>query len=272
MNWHFSKGGYLESYNHESDGRSDMESMLFGLIERPSSPLFEAIGAAQEISRLFPNEPLILCLSGGLDSICMFHAFRQSGVAFSCVTAIYSNGLNRQESEFAIRICEKFNVPLTLKHLDIGEFYGSGRSRDYSALGKTDDLGYCCHLWLLDGLNGICILAGQPPIPIRDISGIRIGLRYEANSCYSHFAMARNMKLIPSFFLYSPQLLVSFVNTPIFQNAIDKKNGVESDADEFQFKRNLYVQSGFPITEHSTKLSGFENFAEKFPHIPKAKF
>lgn len=72
------------------------------------------------------NLPLILCVSGGKDSVCLFHAVMKFKEKFKSAPEVihFNHGLRKasnKEAEFVRTLCGRFNVPIRVFKLNVKE-------------------------------------------------------------------------------------------------------------------------------------------------------
>lgn len=78
------------------------------------------------------NLPLILCVSGGKDSVCLLHLIMRYRDKFNILPEVvhFNHGLRKKsksEEDFMKSLCDKFEIPLKIFKLNV---------KEYSAMGK----------------------------------------------------------------------------------------------------------------------------------------
>lgn len=230
---------------------------LAPLKRMPLRPIDEARMAAGEIYKKFGTAPT-LCLSGGLDSECMAHAFLAEGIPFKAATLIFTEDLNSHDSGHAISFCKEHHIPHELVRLDIVKFFTSG---DYLAYVKK----YFCHtpelaaqLWFLDQISGPFVWAGEAfrIFPGNEIPAIRSISEFEA--VFYRYVKLNKLASVPNFHFFSSELAWSFFKESLQKNYISFE---EYDPEYYKGKLDFYRNAGFELRElpeRFRKLHGFE--------------
>lgn len=194
----------------------------------------KALAAIRREQMLSPRTAVVVGLSGGADSVALLHLLLslREELSLSSVTALHVNhGLRGEEAErdqqFVKRLCEQWNVPLTVVSCDVASLAAkqrigveeAGRMARYEQLARAADEFPICriatahtasdnvetlllHLCRGSGLHG---LAGIPPVrgrvirPLIDCTRDEIeaycaehGLAYVTDSTNADVSYARN--------------------------------------------------------------------------------
>jgi tRNA(Ile)-lysidine synthase len=101
----------------------------------------------------YQSKPLVLALSGGIDSIVLLHILQQLRTQLGCsVRAIHINHQLAAEAadwqQFVTQICDRSNIPLTAKRVEVDQECGDGleaaaRTARYSAIQEELDSEDC---------------------------------------------------------------------------------------------------------------------------------
>lgn len=111
-------------YKYENDSRLIEERFLFKFnpISRTLKPWRdEVLHTAQTIANS-TTRPLMVCLSGGLDSEIIAKAFLECNIPFTAISFKHSAGTNLYDIEYAIRFCKKHNVEHKIIEFDFDDF------------------------------------------------------------------------------------------------------------------------------------------------------
>lgn len=253
----------LTENNHFTFGRlpDDEETFIAQcgpLNKLPLPPKETAVLAARRIFENANGLKIKLCLSGGIDSACMLEAFLESGVSFEAVFLRFKNSLNEFDISTNLTTCEALGVPFSFVDLDILQFFDSGEFLQTSEKYECQSPQMAAHLWLLDRVDGLPVMAGNPIAPIwRGNNWFFVGLPGELHSVYFKYFLLNNRPGVPMFFLYSPELISSFLHLQCMQPYINKQilNTAEYNYLE---KCNGYKEGGFTSAPRANKYTGFE--------------
>ena len=161
----------LTFQNHFNFGRNpDDESeflISFGSLQQPcKNPMSESVVAAQYIYEDNSSAKLNLMLSGGIDSECMARAFLAAKIPFEATFMRFKNNLNFFDIQTNVQFCEQNNIKYSFVDLDIIHFLESGLYLEIASKYECQSPQLAAHLWLLDQVDGVPVLGGNPIAPI----------------------------------------------------------------------------------------------------------
>lgn len=252
----------LTKNNHFVYGRVESEPDTFlaqcGTLEREvRTPLEEAICSAQYIYET-QKDKIKLCLSGGIDSESMLQAFTAANVPCEAVFLRFSDNLNQFDIITNIEKCEELGIPYSFVELDILGFFDSGKFLDVAKRYACPSPQLAAHLWLLEQIEGFPLLAGNPIAPIwKSEHWYFVGMPGELHTSYFNFFTVNQRAGVPWFFLYSPELIASFLKLEVMRNYVNKKVTSEEKY-SYHEKVKSYQQGGFRVQPRLNKFTGFE--------------
>ena len=88
----------------------------------------EVLATAQHIADS-ETRPLVVCMSGGIDSEVIARAFIELGVSFSALTAEFTDGSNTHDTDHARRFCAAQGITQHWLKLDPVQAFGDGMER-----------------------------------------------------------------------------------------------------------------------------------------------
>lgn len=88
-------------------------------------PMEAARRAARLIIKSNGNRPIMIPLSGGIDSECMAKSFLYADVPFMPVIMRFHEGYNDFDTKWAFRFCQEFDLRPTVVDLNLEKFYAS---------------------------------------------------------------------------------------------------------------------------------------------------
>lgn len=266
----------LTQKNHFVHGRHPTETDTFvvqcGELSRtPETPLNEAVKCAQYIYETQADK-IKLCLSGGVDSESMARAFLEAKVPFEAVFLKFLSGLNQYDIATNINWCEANGISYSTVDLDILNFFDSGQYYELADTYRCPSPQLAAHMWLLEQIDGLPILAGNPMAPIwKSEHWYFVGLPGELHTSYFNFFEANQISGVPWFFLYSPELAASFFRLEVMSQYVNKKVFSEEDYTYLE-KVKSYQQGGFAVHARQNKFTGFELVRQHYDRLHKKQY
>jgi hypothetical protein len=246
---------------------------------KPLSPFEEAVKAAMLIHRRAKDEPVKLCISGGIDSECMALAFKASGVEFTAEIFEFEDGYNQHDVKTAFSICRDLDIKYNIHKLDIVDFFESRSFIKYTTSGACGSPQIAAHCWLADQVKGVPVFAGNfiffhnNDINF-DLKANRIKIPDYKEFSVDRFLRSKNRFGVSSFLLYTPNLVFSFFEHTRAQNSEMYDNSALIY--KYDLKKQIYSEGGFNFghyPERTTKFTGFEvlkDYFDKKYNIPGA--
>lgn len=252
--------------NHFEYGYTENNSQIFevkfGRLNRqPLTGFEEAVNCARIINENRKDQNISLCISGGVDSEAMLRAFIAAGVGFNIYILKFKDDLNDFDIRTNINLCEKLNLNTKIIDLDVINFLESGEFLKYGQKYKCQSPQLAVHLWLLDQIDGLPVLAGNPFIKT-SVNGntFFIGCPGDLHCAYFRYFELNNRQGAPWFFIYSPELCASFLKLPTAQHL----HSLSINPNEYTYshKCQLYVEAGFNVNPRKDKYTGFERLRD----------
>ncbi len=231
--------------------------------EQPRSPFAEARHAARRL-REEQSEEISLCISGGVDSDAMLQAFLAEGVAVRSYVFRYrrrsrfATPWNQHDLQDAFRSFREKSLKFEVVDIDAQEYFESGAVFTDSAEYLCPSPQLCLQLRILDLIPGCPVLSWNAPnsesgLAPTDRGGLGLpGYKYFS---FDRYFEKRRRAGVAFFFLYTPELLYSFLNLPRFQSAAQGSYALKCD---------LYRDGGFTIRNRQNKFTGFERLREYY--------
>lgn len=239
---------------------------FLGKSERPAESGFvEAQRAAALVAENMPG-PLWLWLSGGVDSEAMAQAFIAKKIPFKVAIGRYNKGLNDFDIIWAIEFCKKQNLPYEMIDLDLDHFYESGRHGHLADLYRCRSPQFTAHFEMMMQVDGTSLMPWQPPKATPQLNRyVTLGFPDDHYFSYARFLTVEKKPGAPYFFLYTPTLISSFLQTEAMRTVL--RDGRLSGS-EYDLKMKVYEQAGFKLQRRPEKWTGFEkvkqHFAERY--------
>lgn len=250
-------------YGFSNMGQNVYEVKLGGLVAEPKSGYIESSECAKYIRDNNNRSAIQLCLSGGIDSEAMLQAFLKARVPFEVFFLKFENKFNNFDIDTNISICRSLNLNIKIVDLDIISFFESGDFLKYGERYRCQSPQLAAHLWLLDQLDGVPVLGGNPIIPTYNKKNIFfMGLPGDLHCAYFRYFEKNQREGVPWFFIYSPEQTSSFLRTDIARSSISSQ--LPPHKYSYMMKCLQYQQSGFDVRPRLNKFTGFEKVRDYY--------
>jgi hypothetical protein len=219
-------------------------------------PLKLAVDAVYDIVKKYPP-PYNLFVSGGIDSQAMLWAWVKSGQEFTVCHFDYGNDLNHHDREYLDKFITKNKLEsfLDLKIIpfDVMKFITGMELLEYAKKYDTASPQILTYCRLVEQVEGTVIFSGNYIDETKSSS-----LNYTILGLKRYAEINRN-KVVPFFFLHTPQLAYSFFGT-LF-------NTSKSHESHYMRKIWTYRTCQFPVVPQPNKKTGFERIKDLFDHV-----
>lgn len=225
------------------------------------------IDSAVEISDVcqkLNKRPLVM-YSGGIDSELMIAAFLESKRDFSVAHVKYTPNFNDHETRYVEQFSKKYDLDLHYFDVDPIEYFNDRNNFDQAVRDNA-------HLIETQLITSITPLIKDKFFPISDAPGVAMFRTekdiskkspwywkdYEHLSAYFFHCLKENMSACPSFYHWSPEIILAFLLDPIVVKIVN--NDIEGKITLRTTSGRIY-NTAFP--EYSSfvrpKYNGFEN-------------
>lgn len=209
------------------------------------TPIESAIDAVNKIISSYPAPYTLMC-SGGVDSQAMIYAWCQSGAPFEIISVRYvSDGVFFNEYDLVClgEVVKQHNVAINYKDIDVISFL----ENELQLVAATIDCSspqICTHARFTDFVgSGTVIYSGNT----LNLGGAMLSYPLLGLHRHSLLTSSETKRIIPFFFLHTPDLAYSLVD-----NMISGKMG------------SRYEGGGFEIIQPIRKYNGFEQLKEYY--------
>jgi hypothetical protein len=242
---------------------SDAWTVAYGKCERaPLDWRSECIETARLIRQSTADELWVLS-SGGIDSEVVLQAFLFADIRVKVAITRFNNDLNRHDIAWAIRFCERHEIPYRCLDLDIERFFASGEAWDYAALTKCVQPQLLHTMWAMDQVDGFpvlgsgeCYLVRRPVAaavpaapPVWDM------FEKERIAAWYRLLMERDKPGCAGFFQYNPENMLAFLRDPSIVALCE--NRLPQHSSTMLLKEEIYRR--YFLLERRKKYHGFEN-------------
>ena len=228
------------------------------------SPVEAAIDAAKKIHKQANGKKIFLCISGGIDSQVMVQSFIAAKIDFEAVLMVDVNNCNLDDVTHARIFTSKLNVKLNEIKFDYVDFIKNYKYVDMARKYRFNNPEYGILLSLMENLNGYCVYAGRP-ISVSKSADQQQVLGLAVDETWSRARYLERTKKIgcPEFLIYTPELVLSFLNTDYAKNFSLKEDW------DYSSKLKLLSNAGFDTSlAPPIKFTGFENIYKFFNETP----
>lgn len=231
-----------------------------------------------------------ICLSGGIDSEIVIRSFMETKAHFNVSIMNMKGNKNLHDISYAIVFCQQHKIKYRIYDVDVEKLSSDGTLTRYSSGIKSIALPYCLLMWFIDQLDGLPILGLELFTKVRRLfntdywdkrdeawtSGkmddfyktYKMGNPYdnatnqwevsilEVYMDLFRYFILYDIKAIPMFFSYTPELIYSYFIDPIITNYM-------SNQDELFYtlrksKLDVYLRN-FGDLSYREAYNGLEN-------------
>ena len=247
----------------------------------PTSFKDECLRAARLIGKA-ADKPILLFLSGGVDSEVTARSFLEAGISFEVATTnIIHNGkiINEHDTIYATSFIKKFNLKahtININFIDLSNRYKQIRETNNPAepyykvsMGFLNQImmfeQFCEHYFCITG-NGDVVIS-----PYRSYNqagpsqyGLYVGKSFSCSALAAYELSARKLINVARFFCYTPELMLAWILDPDIQHWIKYEKALMGPHGWMNIHtiKSFVLYKIWPDMEIRPKLIGFENIPE----------
>lgn len=262
-------------------------SINFKKISRPiKSWEEEAVSNARYIKSK-TDKPIIVALSGGIDSEVVCRSFLRAGIDFSVLTVKHKNNSNEHDIAYAERFCKTFNIKQTIIEVDPFILFGNDNIENYIGQGYiANNIFRYLQLFLLKTIHemGGCAVLGGGEQLYRNVDDV-ICLKYTEDFLLTlEWIKNNNILHFPYFFQTTPEMMSSYLEHELVKLLTSNPKYYRCPENGgFSPEKVIIYHSAFSDMDRRRKYHGFENivdfrlkqqkmlldrFPQKILHIP----
>lgn len=217
------------------------------------------------------SEPLDVCFSGGTDSEIVLRVFKDAGIKHNTFIFQYENDINVRDVVRAVDFCESYYIDYKIININLSKFF-ENEAEELQSKVWCPKVTRLPRLKFLDHLDNIPVFCDFQPRWHRrkrgDFSIESDWFTYfnEADFSVSMYANLIERKVIGNWFLYSPEVLLSFNNLTPIKRLI--RDGFE-DKTNSMLLRTMIHQDFWPDLQPRYKLHGYENVEGNYGTMPR---
>lgn len=230
------------------------------------------------------NKHVYVGLSGGSDSQVVCLALREAKIPFTPCIIVMEGGLNLHDNNNAVDFCKKFNFTPVKYKINLLDFYRL-EAKKWMEEYKISNPRTILQLWLQRFVaDGTFIMGGGDVQlnrylidPFDKNKQSEIGWRHKPTPILQHL-INNNLEGTTKFFMYTPELIASIINSKIMKQFVEVQDSVYSSTyivrkNFWQIYNNIPKQmlykDNWPEMNIVPKYHGFEN-ADLSREIAKA--
>ena len=259
-NWYSWKYG-----NDEIFGRQDLSNIkpmttIFGRYQGPVGSFKEEnINAAKSIIDHYPNMPIDIMFSGGIDSELILRSFLATKHPFNVKIFRYENDINIYEVSHAVVVCEQLHVPYQLIDFNLQKFFEND-AETISEQAQICKPRMLPQLKFLDYSDGLPIIGHSDMWWMRPHDDYSIKAEwemedYEFDNGSDKYSIYHNRPAVIQWFKWSPGLILSYLDLQWFKTLVNDgykgRMGVNST-------KIIGYKEAYPEMMKRTKKTGFE--------------
>lgn len=199
----------------------------------PASFREECIFAAKYLANQ-TNKHIYVGLSGGSDSQVVCLALREARIPFTPCIIVMDNNLNTHDIDSAFKFCKKFNLTPIKYKINLQEFYNK-QAREWMLQYKISNQRTILQLWLQQFVkDGTFIMAGGDvqlnryrTDPFDNTKQTELGWQHKPTPILQHL-IDNNLEGTTKFFMYTPELISSIINSKIIKQFAEVQDSVYS--------------------------------------------
>ena len=147
----------------EYEYKFDKLNLKFKPLSREVGTLYDELLSTVRFIRSSTDKPIMVCLSGGIDSEIICRAFLKAGIEFSVVTARHKNRTNDFDIQHARNFCKEFNIPMRIVELDTEDYFVNRVEQHISNGYKSLNIYRYFQLFMLETIESLggCAVIGS---------------------------------------------------------------------------------------------------------------
>lgn len=205
------------------------------------------------------NKNFILFFSGGTDSEIVLRNFIEIGIKPKIAIIKFTDLSNITDVEYAIKVCNSFEIdPIVIEH-DMQEFYFSGQAEEFAQEIQCTQLAYLNVYYMAKKFGTPAVMGGELLLRKHFTSPSEYYWYYvlrENEDCSAmRFSEKYKIPIVNEWFSYTPELMLYYLEHPSIQKLTQEKNyKLASVSTKNQVLKELY-----PAVEYRKKTHGFEH-------------
>ena len=241
-------------------------TVTYGVCKKPPFNFKGECYRAAQLIHESSDEIANIMFSGGNESEIVVRSFADQAIPFKVSILKFKRNLNLHDISFAVVFCEQRGIKYDIIDLDIEQFF-DGEVYEYAERTQCPTPMLPPTMWLADQIDGLPIIGSGEPYLAKVVpdayipgespyepSGWVFQEKERIQAWYRHFIIQQR-EAVPGFFQYTPELMYSFLNSPIVHELVDNKR--VGKLSTVSTKGEIY-RLWFADMIPRTKFNGFE--------------
>jgi hypothetical protein len=246
------------NYSYNDDGTFDLK---FTPISRPLLSFKEEVGeTAKKIGQSTDN-PIVLCMSGGIDGEIVARAFIENKIEFTVLSLRHIDGANDHDITFAIDFCKTNNITQKIVEFDFKNFIIT-KIPDYIDQGYVTWRAFRCQqLYLFELVEemGATAVLGGGPSPFFTIDD-EICLNFKSDEFMCLEWLRKNNKThFPYFFWHNPEIMASYFKEDLINFMLSDPSYFVNVWLNTSYEKMTVYHKYWTDMPRRRKFDGFEN-------------
>ena len=256
-------------------------SIVFDKIKRtPQSWREEILSTAKQISDN-TDRPIVVSLSGGIDSEIIAKAFLELDIPFSAISFKHISNANNHDIQFAERFCKNNNIVHMIEEFSFEDFLFN-KIEDYIKQGyrSTNIFRYLQIMILeyVEKVGGYAVMGAGNQLFFT--ANDRICTRYSTDlTVTTNWCKNNSTQHTPYFWMHNSELYASYMQEPLINHLLTDPNYFKTPLlNGASLEKQIVYHAYWENMERRRKFSGFENvlalrirkqkeLSERFPEI-----
>jgi hypothetical protein len=237
-------------------------SIVFDKITRtPQSWRQEILSTAKQISDS-TDRPIVVSLSGGIDSEVIAKAFLELDIPFSAISFKHVSNTNRHDIQYAERFCKNNNIVHMIEEFSFENFLFN-KIEDYIKQGyrSTNIFRYLQIMILehVEKLGGHAVLGAGNQLFLT--ANNRICIRYSTDlTATTNWCKDHSTQHTPYFWMNNSELYASYMLEPLINNILGDSKYFQTPLNNgASLEKQIVYHAYWENMERRRKFSGFEN-------------
>ena len=257
------------------------------LSRTPMSWRDEVLAAAKRIADT-ETRPLLVCLSGGIDSEVLARAFMELGVPFTALTVEFTDGTNAHDIAYADKFCQRHGIKQEIMKLDPAYHFAQGIDRWVKAGYEAYSFYRYMQLYLVERaerMGCVSIHGGGTDCQTYFTHDDEICFKQNPGLiCVLQWMQRKNSRHYPYFFTSTPEMCAAYQQIDVIETLLRNPDYFRSATkSSVSLEKQIVMHALWPGMETRDKYTGFEflqqqadvkaaEMARLFPHLGKKYF
>lgn len=235
----------------------------------------ECVETARRIKRAVGSQPLLLGLSGGIDSEVMARSFLEAQIDFQALSLRYTDGLgafNAHDIKHAQEFCAKNKIEHKIVNVDMDMFFDH-KCEEYIQQGyRSVNVFRFSQLIILETAakqGSVAVMAGGEQlyaakdgvVYLRSSPDFSVPIQWCYDQDQIHF---------PYFYRQNPEVFAAYMKDPLVDVLLSNPIYYANPVPHHSLEKMLVYHAHFPDMERRKKFNGFERIKKRRAEVQDA--